>query len=174
MEFNPNTWGTVSSWVSGGATALAFATTTWVLYRDAKVRRECQARKVAYHFQEVNREPSEVRGKYTKWWDLEVHNLSDEPIYRIQHHHRVASMRIPMHLRFHEVLLPGQNWTVRRERYPSKSRFDIQFVDNSGRIWVRTLKGDLREFRPFIESIREIFADRFYGRRRLNENRMVL
>lgn len=120
------------------------------------MRREAQARKVAYYFHEVKRTPDEVEGKYTKWWVHEVHNLSDEPIYRVQHHQiSPFGTRIPMYLRFRDVLLPGQSFTFREGRYPSKSRRAVQFLDNSGRPWIRSLKGDLKEVRAIEEWWRE-------------------
>jgi hypothetical protein len=156
MDLNPDTWGTVADWVGGTGTTLAFLATAAVIYRDSKVRREAQARKIAYYFREVDRAPEDVRGKYTKWWMHEVHNLSDEPIYRVQHHERHHGTRIPMHLRFREVLLPGQCFTIQEERYPSKSRREVQFCDNSGRPWIRTLRGDLKELHRLVEWWREV------------------
>lgn len=152
MDFNPDTWGTVADWVGGTGTTLAFLATAYAITRDVKVRREAQARKVAYYFSEVDRAPEEVRGRYKKWWIHEVHNLSDEPIYRVQHHElRRRGDREPMYERFHEVLLPGQSFAIREGGYPSKSRREIQFRDNSGRPWIRTLRGDLKEVRPLVD-----------------------
>lgn len=157
MDLNPDTWGTVADWVGGIGTTLAFLATAAVIYRDSKVRREAQARKIAYYFREVDRSPEEVQGRYKKWWVHEVHNLSDEPIYRVQHHevsHR--GTRVPMHLRFREVLLPGESFAIQEAQYPSKSRREIQFLDNSGRPWIRTLRGELKELRRLAEWSREV------------------
>lgn len=60
-----------------------------------------------------------------------------------------------MHLRFREVLLPGESFAIQEARYPSKSRREIQFLDNSGRPWIRTLRGDLKELRRLAEWWRE-------------------
>ena len=156
MDLNPDTWGTVADWVGGTGTTLAFLAAAAVIYRDAKERRQSQARKIAYYFREVDRAPGDVRGKYTKWWMHEVHNLSDEPIYRVQHHESHGNMRLPVRLRFREVLLPGQSFTVQEERFPSKSRREVRFLDNSGRAWTRTLRGDLKEPRRFVEWWRDV------------------
>lgn len=171
MDLNPDTWGTVADWVGGLGTTLAFLATAVVIYRDSKVRREAQARKIAYYYREVDRAPEDVRGKYTKWWMHEVHNLSDEPIYRVQHHEIHGDIRLPVHLRFRDVLLPGQSFTIQEERFPSKSRREVQFLDNSGRAWIRTLRGDLKEFPRFAEWWCEVIPSvqsyRLYWRRRL-------
>lgn len=182
MYFDTNVWGTVAEWVGGLGTTLAFGITALVVFRDAKVRRESQARKIAYYLRDVDRETHEISGKYTKWWDLEVHNLSDEPIYRIQQHnlveigpprepsylvprhnrekarppHRPRFYALPRNMRFHEVLLPGEKCVIREPRFPSKSRSEVHFVDNSGRTWVRMLNGSLRENRPFVEFFRDL------------------
>lgn len=169
MDFNPDTWGTVADWVGGTGTTLAFLATAFAITRDVKVRREAQARKVAYYFHEVDRAPDEVQGKYTKWWVHEVHNLSDEPIYRVQHH-RVErdGMRMPIQLRFRELLLPGQSFTIREGGYPSKSRREIQFLDNSGRAWIRTLRGDLKAHTPVRDGLREFYHS-WRGRKAFRE-----
>jgi hypothetical protein len=60
MDFNPDTWGTVADWVGGTGTTLAFLATAYVVWRDAKVRREAQARKVAYYLREVDRAPTKL------------------------------------------------------------------------------------------------------------------
>jgi hypothetical protein len=152
MDFNPDTWGTVAEWVGGTGTTLAFLATAYAITRDVKVRREAQARKVAYYFREVDRAPDEVRGRYTKWWIHEVHNLSDEPIYRVRHHRiNQNGTRLPMYLRVREVLMPGESFAMREPDYPSKSRREVQFLDNSGRSWIRTLRGDLKELRPLLD-----------------------
>lgn len=156
MDLNPDTWGTVADWVGGIGTTLAFLATAAVIYRDSKGRREAQARKIAYYFSDVDRAPEDVRGKYTKWWIHEVHNLSDEPIYRVQHHEIHGAILLPVQLRFREVLLPGQSFTMQEEYYPSKSRRQVHFFDNSGRPWIRTLRGDLKELHRFKEWWREV------------------
>jgi hypothetical protein len=156
MDFNPDTSGTVADWVGGTGTTLAFLATAYVVRRDAKVRREAQARKVAYYLREVDRAPDEIVGKYTKWWIHEIHNLSDEPIYRVKPHEvNQRGVRIPIVRRFREVLLPGQSFTIQEAFYPSPGRREIQFLDNSGRPWIRTLKGDLKEFSRLVEYWRE-------------------
>lgn len=159
MDFNPDTWGTVADWVGGTGTTLAFLATAYAITRDAKVRREAQARKVAYYFREVDRAPEELQGRYTKWWIHEVHNLSDKPIYRIQLHEIIRrGYRAPMYERFNELLLPGQSFSIPEPRYPSKSRREMQFLDNSGRIWIRTLRGDLKEARPIVDWWHETYG----------------
>jgi hypothetical protein len=66
MDLNPDTWGTFADWVGGIGTTLAFLATAAIIYRDSKVRREAQARKIAYYFREVDRSPEEVQGRYKK------------------------------------------------------------------------------------------------------------
>jgi hypothetical protein len=67
MVFNPDTWGTVADWVGGLGTTPAFLATAYGITCDVKVRRESQARKVAYYCQEVGRAADEVQGRYMKW-----------------------------------------------------------------------------------------------------------
>jgi hypothetical protein len=156
LNFDPATWGTVADWVGGTGTTLAFLATAYVVWRDAKVRRGAQTRKVAYYMRVADRASNEIVGKYTNWWIHEIHNLSDEPIYRGKPHMvNERGVRIPIVHRFREVLLPGESFTMQEEFYPSPGRQEIQFLDNSGRPWIRTLRGDLKEFHQLVEYWRE-------------------
>lgn len=160
MDMNPDIWGTVAEWVGGVGTTLAFLATASIIYRDSKVRRLAQARKIAYYFRPEDRGPAEVDGRYTKWWIHEVHNLSDEPIYGVKQY-QLDSRRLsdPLYLRVKEILLPGEIFRIREKRYPSKSRRGIIFSDNSGRPWIRTLGGKLVERRPYLEWAQKIISN---------------
>lgn len=61
MDFNPNTWGTVAEWVGGLGTAAAFLITAFVVYRDAKVRRMAQVRKVVFTVETLDLAPITVK-----------------------------------------------------------------------------------------------------------------
>lgn len=82
--FDPKVWGTVGQWASAIGTTSAFSATFYVIRRDARSRREAQARKVSM---EVLFRPHDgqlivnegTRGALT----LTVHNLSDEAIFDV-------------------------------------------------------------------------------------------
>lgn len=146
MDFNPDTWGTVADWVGGLGTTAAFLATALVIYRDAKVRRLAQARKVVYtsertdtyslamvafHDDEDEPVPS-IRRQVIK-------NLSDEPIYMAYFYYQDRHKR-PQFLAKQNIVLPGAEFVYESDeaRLPL-----VVFRDNSGVGWIRTLGGSV-------------------------------
>lgn len=144
MDFNPDTWGTVADWVGGLGTTAAFLATALVIYRDAKVRRLAQARKVVYtsertdtyslatyalHNEEDGPTPS-IR-RYT------LKNLSDEPIYMAYFYYQ-SRMKRPTFLAKQNIVLPGADFVYESDEVFVPLAF---FRDNSGVGWIRTIGG---------------------------------
>lgn len=146
MDLNPDTWGTYADWVGGLGTTAAFLITALVVYRDAKVRRLAQARKVVYtsertdtyslatyalHNEEDGPTPS-IRRHILK-------NLSDEPIYMAYFYYQDRQKR-PQFLAKQNIVLPGAEFI-----YESDDAWLplVFFRDNSGVGWIRTLGGSV-------------------------------
>ncbi|WLQ05677.1 hypothetical protein [Arthrobacter oryzae] len=146
MDFNPDTWGTVADWVGGLGTTAAFVATAFVFFRDAKVRRIAQARKIVYIAEATEfysiastafRDTGD--GLPTPIHEYILKNLSDEPIYGVRF---IASggPRKGRRLTAREVVLPGDAFTYEDELdYPPV----VAFRDNSDVSWVRNIKGKI-------------------------------
>src|SRR5262249_39073870 len=123
-----------------------FVLTLYVIRRDAKVRRRRQSRKVAYYEAVSDREPDEIEGKYRRWYDATVKNLSDEPIYDARLFMvSQGRRRLIDGLSHVDVLLPGESFYY-RSSYSFSFRFvDAVLRDNSGFHWRRRLDRKLEE-----------------------------
>lgn len=146
FHYDPTTWGTVGQWASAVGTTLAFIAAVYVIRRDAKVRRRSQSRKVVYYEAVSDRETDDIEGKYRRWYDATIKNLSDEPIYDVWLFMvSERGRRLIDNLNGVEVLLPGESFH-RRSGYSFSFRYvDVIFRDNSGFWWRRSLDGKLEE-----------------------------
>ncbi len=148
------TWGTVGQWVSAVGTSLAFSATFYVIRRDGRVRRQDQARKVAFYVQAVDRAPDEVQGKHRNWYNVTIKNLSDEPLYDVSHYLVDRKAKAVDVLTGTAVLLPDESFT-RRSPYSTAAWGTAAFFrDNSGRIWRREIGGRLTEVSPLQRRFR--------------------
>ena len=143
-------WGTPAQWASAVGTTLAFTATFYVIRRDAKIRRRTQMSKVALYLVETPREPADIDGKRKNWYYVTVKNFSDEPIYNVTFYMYHWGLSRPLiidgvkTLWPDSVLLGGQSDFYRSES--SDGTYEgyeilVQFRDNSGRWWQRTLNG---------------------------------
>jgi uncharacterized protein YcfL len=150
MDFNPDTWGTVADWVGGLGTTAAFLITAFVVYRDAKVRKLAQARKIVYvseeteyvslvtaSFHNYSTGPVPHLHRYT------LKNLSDEPIYRVFFYAH-DGLRKGQALDAKEVVLPGAEFSYEAEANEAPLAC---FRDNSDVGWVRNIKGKIHPYR---------------------------
>lgn len=141
MDFNPDTWGTVAEWVGGLGTTAAFLITAIVVYRDTKVRRESQARQVAY----IVRKPAgyiyaSLQGKEIPVTYV-ISNMSPEPIYDVLQYtrgHLPGHMSLIHHL---DVLLPTAEFEIPQQDFNRKDPPLLCFRDNSGHRWLRSVSG---------------------------------
>jgi hypothetical protein len=142
--FDPATWGTVGQWVGSIGTTLAFTATFYVIRRDAKVRRYAQARKVAFYQGWTTVEVDAVTHEEVPRFDRTVQNLSDEPIYDVRIW-KIGDTTRSNTLEKREVLLPNGPSLIYRCDSETGERIFLDFRDNSGKRWTRTLRGNLSE-----------------------------
>jgi hypothetical protein len=156
--FAPYVWGTVGQWGSAIGTVSAFLATFYVIRRDAKERRESQARKVAFHLDEVHwtilqseAEEGEERGASSM---LVLSNSSDQPIYDVmlraggpedgrKYSYDSATIKVSA------IMLPGTKISLRyfTDAHPSEMKSSAIFRDNSNHHWRRDLRGNLGQAR---------------------------
>ncbi|NHC12568.1 hypothetical protein [Motilibacter deserti] len=143
-HFDAQNWGTLGQWVSATGTSLAFFATFYVIRRDAKVRRREQARKVAFYTERRARLPEQVEGKHRTWTYYVVANLSDEPIYDVVFWLAKGRSVLDSWGVRADVLLPGGKEEAIGDHHYAFDKV-LLFRDNSGKTWVRTITGELRE-----------------------------
>ncbi len=163
IEFHPSVWGTVGQWVSAIGTTSAFLATFYVIRRDARERRQSQARKTSLYVVKRERTPEEVQGKHKTWYDLTVKNLSEEPIYDATFM-MTDGKRLIDSVGHKEIILPDETFETRKH-YSNVvlGGIDVIFRDNSGHHWRRNVQGILTE-----RSDLEIWAYRRFPERILN------
>lgn len=147
MDFNPDTWGTVADWVGGVGTTAAFLATALVIYRDAKVRRLAQARKVVYTSEDTDTYSlatvafhKDEDGPTPSIRRYVLKNLSDEPIYTAIFYYQDRLKR-PNFLSWQEIVLPGADFI--HESDETRHIPLVMFRDNSSVGWIRTLSGSV-------------------------------
>lgn len=139
MNFDPATWGTVADWVGGIGTTAAFAATFVVIRRDAKVRRESQARQIAYFLRKPEGYKYLVLDEQEEPVDYFVNNMSPEPIYDVVQFYR--SDNALGILDYKDMLLPQQEYEFPQADYTRIAPPLISFRDNSGNMWIRSVSG---------------------------------
>jgi hypothetical protein len=128
-------YGTVPAWLGAVGTTCAFAATSYVIARDANLRRGAQARRIACH---VSCKDGLAEDGITKTYECAytVTNLSDEPIYMI------AVLPVVHELGYFtlggRILLPTKTWERTIGGARPYTEFHLQFTDNAGNIWWRT------------------------------------
>jgi hypothetical protein len=143
-QFAPHVWGTVGQWVSAVGTVSAFTATFYVIRRDASVRREAQASKVAVYRERAEMiNPPNDRSRYR----VVIHNVSDQPLYDVVLW-LVRDGKLVDSVTRDDVVMPDETTSYLAGDETVFEVTDATFRDNSGRVWRRDIEGRLTSIDP--------------------------
>jgi hypothetical protein len=111
--YDATVWGTAAQWVSGLGGTAAFLATSYVIWRDARLRRTAQLRKITFYERPVD-----------EGIVATLVNRSDEAIYRVCLRNRDLA-------EWKSALLPGEPLEIRMDTDGASAIF----TDASGTIW---------------------------------------